>query len=441
MHPIFRHDPSRRSFLTTAAKTFLGVSLLPTADSVLGAAAVVPQLSSSVEQKEKPLPRMVGKAKNVIYLYMSGGMSHLDTFDVKPGHSVMGATQPIPTNVPGIQISEYLPRVAQCMDRIALINSMNSTQGAHEQGNYLQHTSYTMRGTIKHPSLGAWMMRYQDRFNQSLPASVVIGDSSRHPGSGFMEAKFAPVTLGNPASGLPNVKRMGGVGESDFDYRLKLSSELDKGFQQKYNVKDVRAYTSMYKDAVKLMESRDLAAFDLSKEDATMHRAYGEAPFAQGCLLARRLVEHGVRFVEVTLGGWDTHVGNFVKVPENCEILDRALSSLLEDLGQRGMLEETMVVLATEFGRTPEINVNEGRDHFPKAFTCLMAGAGVRGGMAYGKSTADGSSVAEGLVSPSDFNATIATALGLKLDHQVFSPTKRPFTIADKGRPVMSVLA
>ncbi len=418
-------EPSRRQFLAACAKSFLGVTMLPLLTPRLATAAVGPR---------------IGRAKSVIYLYMSGGMSHLDTFDMKPGTKEAGPTEALRTTVDGMFVSEYLPRLARCADKVSLVNALTSNTGAHEQGNYLNHTSYAMRGTIRHPSLGAWIMRLQDRFNSSLPASVVIGDSSRHPGAGFMEAKYQPVMLGNPQAGLANSRRAGSATVSDFDFRRQLSETLDAPFRQAYDVKDVRAYTSMYKDAVSLMSSSDLAAFDITKEPEALRKSYGEAAFGQGCLLARRLVEHGVRFVEVTLGGWDTHNANFVKVPENCETLDKALSSLLTDLAQRGLLEETLVVVATEFGRTPDINMNDGRDHYPKVFSGLLAGGGVKGGYVHGSSERGREVASHGVTVP-DFNATIATALGLPLKEITYSPSKRPFTVADKGEPVLDLFA
>jgi len=193
----------------------------------------------------------------------------------------------------------------------------------------------------------------------------------------------------------------------------------------------------MYDSAITMMKSRDLNAFNLTEESAETRAAYGlKDAFGQGCLLARRLVQRGVRFVEVSLGGWDSHVANFTIMPELCNVLDRALSTLIADLHARGLLKETLVVLATEFGRTPDINTNLGRDHWPKAFSGLMAGGGVKGGFVHGKTDKEGREVDEGEVTIPDFNATIAYALGLPLDKVVLSPSQRPFTVADKGKPV-----
>ncbi|TLD69214.1 DUF1501 domain-containing protein [Phragmitibacter flavus] len=422
--------PTRRQFISGAAKSFLGVSLL---NQLQGKGLAAGADAATVKQ--------VASARNVIYLYMTGGMSHLDTFDPRPDHAeVNGDTEAIKTSADGVRISSSLPLMARQMNKVALVNSLYSTQGAHEQGNYFMHTSYTLRSSIKHPSMGAWLEKFQMRGNPTLPGSVMIGNDSRHPGAGFFESKFSPLMINDPDDGISNSRR-NAFFESDekFADRLNLSRKLDVGFAEKYDVKNVRAYSDMYDDAVRMMKSEELVAFDLSKEDDTLRDRYGRESFGQGCLLARRLVEHGVRHVEVTFGNWDTHNANFIRVPELCQELDAALSTLLQDLESRGLLGETLVVLATEFGRTPKINTNEGRDHHAKAFTCLMAGGGVKGGMVFGKKDERGDDVAEDRVTIPDFNATIGYALGLPLDHVLYSPSKRPFTIADKGKPITAL--
>lgn len=426
--------PTRRQFLSGAAKTFLGVGLMQQMQGVPVFGA--PGLGTS------PL-KQVATARNVIYLYMTGGMSHLDTFDPRPENKeVNGETEVIKTNADGIRISNSLPLMARQMDKVALIHSLNSTQGAHEQGQYYMHTSYTLRSSIRHPAMGAWLQKFQERGNPSLPGSVMIGNDSRHPGAGFFEAKFSPLMVNDPDDGVANSKLNKWFAESEdrFSSRLAITRKLDAGFAEQYNVKNVRAYADMYDDAVRMMKSEELKAFDLSAEEDTLRAKYGrESSFGQGCLLARRLVEHGVRHVEVSFGNWDTHNANFIRVPELCDELDAALSTLLQDLESRGLLQETLVVLATEFGRTPEINQNDGRDHHPKAFTCLMAGGGIRGGQAFGKKDEKGFEVVENKVGIPDFNATVAYALGIPLDQVLYSPSKRPFTVADKGRPITQI--
>ncbi|MBL9131216.1 MAG: DUF1501 domain-containing protein, partial [Verrucomicrobiaceae bacterium] len=232
-------DLSRRHFITTAASTFLGV----TATRVIAAPG----------QGTSPL-KQAATARNVIYLYMTGGMSHLDTWDPKPDNKdVMGLTKTINTNVDGIRLTENLPLMARQADKIAIIRSMNSTQGAHEQGQYYQRTSYTQRSSIKHPSMGAWLEKFQGRGNPTLPGSVMIGNDSRHPGAGFFEAKFAPLMINDPENGIANVRTNSWFTEDRRLDRLQVAKQLDSKFAQTYNVKNVRAYSDMYDDAIKMM--------------------------------------------------------------------------------------------------------------------------------------------------------------------------------------------
>jgi Protein of unknown function (DUF1501) len=423
-----KSDLSRRHFVTRAAQSFLGVSAL----------AGLPDLARAAGSGAS-VARQIATAKQVIYLYMNGGMSHLDTLDPKTNAEVMGSTRLRHTAVDDLKLSDNLPLLGKRADRIALIHSMTSTQGAHQQGNYYMHTSYEMRSSIRHPAMGAWMLKFDGRHNPTLPGNVMIGSDSTHPGSGFFESSLSPLMIRDPEGGLQNSDLARGMTEERFNFHRSLAEKLDQPFVEKYDQRNVRAYTDMYDDAIKLMRSQDLAAFDLVDEPDNLKTRYGKNAFGQGCLLARRLVEHGVRFVEVSLGGWDTHNSNFVNVPEQCNMLDSALSTLIDDLERRGLLDSTLVVLATEFGRTPEINTNEGRDHHPKAFSCLLAGGGVRGGQVYGSTDERGASILEKAMTIPDFNATIGYALGLPLDQVLYSPSMRPFTLADKGQPVTSL--
>lgn len=425
-----RSPGTRRDFVATAAKTLLGVTAAP---HLAGRAFAAPGENTSALKQ-------VPTARNVIYLYMTGGMSHLDTFDPKPDKAdVMGLTKVIDTSVPGIRLSENIPLVARQADKLAILRGMMSNQGAHEQGNYFMHTSYTLRSSIRHPSMGAWLQKFQERGNPSLPGSVMIGNDSRHPGAGFFESRFSPLMINDPESGISNVRVNQWFTEERFESRLNVAKQLDRKFAETYNLKNVRAYSDMYDDAVKMMKSEELKAFDLDAEPAALREKYGRDRFGQGCLLARRLVEHGVRFVEVSFGSWDTHNANFTRVPELCDELDAGMSTLLADLESRGLLNETLVVLATEFGRTPDINANDGRDHHPAGFTCVLAGGGIRGGQVFGATDERGDKVADGQVSIPDFNATIGYAVGLPLDQVLYSPSKRPFTVADKGKPLVSL--
>ena len=417
----------RRHFIAGAAQSFLGVTAL---SQLGGKAFAIPGENTS------PL-KQVPTARNVIYLYMTGGMSHLDTWDPKPDNGdVMGLTKTLDTKVDGMRLSENIPLLARQADKLAVLRGMNSTQGAHEQGNYFMHTSYTLRSSIRHPSMGAWLQKFQDRGNPTLPGSVMIGNDSRHPGAGFFESRFAPLMINDPESGISNVRPNEWFTEERFASRLSIAKHLDKKFAATYDVKNVRAYSDMYDDAVKMMKSEELKAFDLDAEPDALREKYGRDRFGQGCLLARRLVEHGVRHVEVSFGSWDTHNANFTRVPELCDELDSAMSTLISDLEARGMLNDTLIVLATEFGRTPEVNANDGRDHHPAGFSCVLAGGGIRGGQVYGATDERGDKVVEGSTTIPDLNATIGYALGLPLDQVLYSSTKRPFTIADKGKPL-----
>lgn len=430
--PLLRSDePTRRAFLSHAARTLLGVHLAPMFGPTLAAAP-------------DKAPAAGAKAKHVIYLFMAGGMSHVDTFDPKPRKkSVMGKTETIATKADGIQVGHHLPKTAEIMNHVCVVNSMNSTQGAHEQGSYIMHTSYGMRGTIQHPSIGAWVLKLGGRIHPELPGYIAIDSSPDLTGGGFFGAKYAAAPIGSADEGLKDSQRHESVGHDDFQRRLTLADRLNRGFHGRFPNADVKAYEELYREAVSLMNSKDLEAFDIRRESEATRALYGDGRFAQGCLLARRLVEKGVRFVEVQLGGWDTHYDNFTGVAGRCREFDQAYSALITDLAARGKLNETLVVVATEFGRTPELNEehNGGRDHHPSAFTCLLAGGGVKGGYRHGETDATGSRVREGMVTIPDFNATIAHALGLPVDKILQSPSRRPFQIADKGKPVTSVFA
>ncbi|GHB99442.1 DUF1501 domain-containing protein [Cerasicoccus arenae] len=418
-------DLSRRKFLHYTARTLLGVGLASMSSSPLWANATAARLS-------RPL------ARNVIYIYLAGGMSHLDTFDPKPNTKAeYGPVGVIPTNIDGIQVSEWLPGLAKRMNHLALIRSMTSTQGAHESGTYFMRTSYAPRGTIQHPGLGAWLMSMSGKTNTTLPGNVRIGGSGQTPGrEGFLEKRYAPLFIGNPDKGLRHVKLHKNVDETELQERLALAQMMDMGFHQKYSSKEVASYGDIYEEAIKLMTSEDLDAFNLRKEPDHVRERYGNSSFGKGCLLARRLVENGVRYVEVNKGGWDTHNDNHKQVEILSYEIDQVLSALIDDLYWRGLLDETLIVVATEFGRSPSINRNQGRDHHPRAFSCMLAGGGINGGQVFGATDEHGGEVAEKAVTIPDFNATIAYSLGLPTDQPVMTPSGRPMTVADKGEPL-----
>lgn len=422
---------ARRSFLESVAKTALGVSVLPVAESLFG----TPVLAAGLAP--------VKKAEHVIYLFMTGAMSHIDTFDPKPGRDAGGETTAIQTSVPGISIGNHLPLLAKQMDRLALIRSMTTETGAHEQGVYLMRTSYKEIGSIRHPFLGAWMSHVEGKLNKDMPGSVIVGGANRHPAQGYLPADDAPAPVADPKLGLQNTQPPKYLDDKNFQTRQRLISKFEGGFRSKYPTTEVNAYLDYYREAVRLLKSPDLVAFDINKEEEKVRTAYGVNRIGQGCLLARRLVEKKVRFVEVEFGSWDNH--NEIYKAENLiqktSQLDQALTTLLNDLQQRGLLDTTLVVLGTEFGRTPAINQNAGRDHHPGAYSCLLAGAGVKGGQVIGQTDEDGKSVVDGHTYPQDLNATIAYGCGLPLDKEFHSPSGRPFRIAHEGKALTSLFS
>lgn len=427
-------EVSRRQFVERTALTALGVSLLPGANLAMAQARG-------------------GKAKHVIYLYMGGGMSHIDTWDPKPGAETQGPTAVAKTSG-GEIISQNYEALLPHWNKIAVVNTLTQKTGDHRGGSYTMHTSYTPRATIVHPFLGSWAQKLLPPISdsQTLPESVVIGGGGDHPGSGFMGPGFAPLPLGSASGGLPNSKPM--VDEPTFEDRLDLVKTFNGMFTRKYHTEEVAAYSEFYDKTLNLMTSKDLEAFDLNKEPQEMRSKYGNTGAGQGLLLARRLVQNGVRFVEVNIGGHDNHSGIFEAGPaQNFRGTAQALASLFEDLQATGLISETLVVMTTEFGRTPIINVNNGRDHHPLCFSGMLAGAGIAGGQKYGKSDARGYAVEENPVTPADFNATIAVATGMPLDKVIFSPSGRPFLIAGhkedpktkqivpEGQPITQVLS
>ncbi len=417
------HPFSRRKLFAHATAGLLGVQILSKWDQ--SAFAIAP----------------AAKAKQVILLTMRGAMSHIDTFDPKPGREVQGETESIQTKTPGIFFGGSLPRLAALSEELAVIRSLTTETGDHEQGTYLMRTAYKKLNSVSHPALGPWFQHAMGKISKDLPGNVLIGNGNEHPNAGFLESAVIPVPIGDPAKGLENIKSPSYLSDTNFKRRLALANRIDSDFREKFSGTEVDTYNQMYKEAVRLMGSKELGAFDITKEPDKMRELYGTNRFGQGCLLARRLIQGGVRFVEVEFGPWDMHQQIFTDLPDRAGVLDHSMSALLTDLKAQGLLATTMVVLATEFGRTPKINENAGRDHHPGVFSCVLAGAGIRGGQVYGSSDEDGRSVAEDSVSIADFNTTIAKAAGLETNKEYFAPNGRPFKIGGGGKAIDKVLA
>ena len=415
---------ARRAVMARIAQASLGVGIFENFSQPLSAAA-----------------NTSGKAKNIIYLFMKGAMSHLDTFDPKPGSESQGETGTIQTRTPGILFGEHLKRLAGLSEKISVVRSLTTETGAHEQGVYLMRTAYKQINSIRHPALGSWAVHSMGRISKELPGNVLIGNGNDHPGCGFLEPSLSPVPLADPEKGLENTQSPAYLSETNFKRRLSLADRIDRDFRGRYEGLQIDAYNQMYREAVRLMGSEELRAFNISLEPATVRTAYGDHQLGQGCLLARRLVESGVRFIEVELGGWDMHQELFTQMSEHGGQLDQAMATLLEDLEAKCLLDSTLVVLATEFGRTPKINENAGRDHHPGVFSCVLAGAGIRGGQVYGASDATGRSPEGSPVSIADFNTTIAVAAGMPYEKEFKAPNGRPFKIGGGGKPISEILA
>lgn len=427
LQTAFAAPLDRRRLFGLVARTTLGVSVF---DGLAGRLAAAERIGTAARG-----------GRNIIYLTMRGAMSHIDTFDPKPGREEQGETKAIRTKTPGVWFGEHLPRLAALTDRFALIRGLTTETGDHQQGTYALRTSYAQLASIRHPSLGSWALHVAGKASRDLPGYVLVGNGNEHPGSGFLDPSVTPVPVADPALGLENTTRPGYLTEENFRRRLALAERIDRDFQRLHKGPQVAAYNQMYKDAVRLLGSSDLAAFDISKEPESIRERYGMEPFGQGCLLARRLVEAGVRCIEVEFNGWDMHRELFEDLPEKAGQLDTALATLLEDLGERGLLDSTVVVLGTEFGRTPKINENAGRDHHPAVFSCLLAGAGIKGGAVYGASDDRGHSPDRDAATVADFNTTIAAACGLPYDKEFEAPNGRPFKIGGGGTPIKAVLS
>lgn len=419
---------ARRDFMARAAQTALGVTVMPTLNLRAAGGATTGAGTPGF-----------GKAKNVIFLWMNGGMTHIDTWDPKTGDT-KGPTEPIKGKGGVDYLGGTMEKMAKVSDKISIIRSMTSKTGVHDSGTYIMKTGYEPRGTIVHPNIGAWASHFLGRIKGvTLPDSVVVNSGSAYPGAGFFPPALSPIPISSPETGLQNIHPTSSDGQ--FKKRIDLMNEFDGAFRKKFQSEEVKAYTEFYDETMKLMKSEDLKAFDLKQESDATRDKFGRNSFGQGALLARRLVQSGVRFVEVQFGGWDMHNTIDSAMGNVGATMDTVFAALIEDLASNGLLESTLVCMGSEFGRTPDINENEGRDHYPLAYSTVFAGGGVKGGFVHGSTDKDGRRVADKQCTPQDFQATIGHAMGLPVDEVVMSPSNRPFTVGDKGVPVLDIFA
>lgn len=409
-------DPlSRRQFAAGTAKAAFGLSMMPVLDNVMAQSG------------------NVGKAKHLIYFYMGGGMTHIDSFDPKPDapSEYAGPIGSIGTNVDGIRLGTYFENLAKKADKLAIVNTLTQKTGDHDGGRYWMLTGYQKRATIVHPEMLAWKQKFHgSKEGSSMPASFIIGGGAL-PGSGFMGPSFSPLPIGDPARGLPNSKSQAADDSRD-KKRMEALQTFNESFTNKFKTEEVVAYNQYYDNTMSFLQSDELEVFDLAKESQAERDKFGgnNHRMGQAALLAARLVESGVGGVRISGGGCDNHSEISAGFQGAANQLDVAFSALIDRLEASGKLQETLIVVGTEFGRTPKINANAGRDHYPRCFSGVMAGGGIVGGQKYGKSDDRGVAVEENPVTPEDYNATIATALGIPLEKVVFAPSGRPFLVA-----------
>ncbi len=377
-------------------------------------------------------------AKSIIFVWLNGGPSHIDTFDPKPGVKEGGPFKAIGSRTSGMQLSEHLPLLAECSDHFALIRSINSREGNHVRAQYLGHTGYAPNPTVQHPSLGSWLSQRFADTSAELPLFVSIGGPSY--GGGFLGVEHNALVITKPGD-LPENAALGlGVSRERFDRRLAALTTLDDRFAKSTIDKKIDGRRSVYAKSVRLMLSPKREVFDISGEPEATLKRYGDHDFGRGCLLARRLVEQGTRFVEVVLDGWDTHRDNFGKVKKLSGALDGGLAALLRDLEARSLLKSTLVVCLGDFGRTPTINGDDGRDHHPQASFAVIAGGGLRGGVLLGETDTHGARVTRDLVKLPDIYATLATQLGLDPSEMTMTPAGRPIALTDKGVAIAALI-
>jgi Protein of unknown function (DUF1501) len=416
---------SRRHFLGHMATTAL--------------AAPAAQFFGSLEANAQQLK---SNQKRCILLWMSGGPSHMDTWDLKPDSEKNGGPfKPIETSAPGVMISEHLPNVAKQMKHLNIIRSLDSKEGNHDRGTYMMHTGYQPNPTVVHPSFGSYCsVELGERLeNFDLPHFISINSPSL--GAGFLGMSHSPFMVQNPNAPIANLKPPAGVDDYRQERRLTMLSHVEKNFLSQKRGQAATDHRAVYAKTVRMMNSQYTKALQIDKEPAAVRDRYGRGSFGSGCLMARKLVEAGVTFVEVALGGWDTHANAFETLstrllPE----LDKGMGSLVADLDERGLLKDTMIVWMGEFGRTPRINQNAGRDHWPRSWSVVMGGGGLKGGQAIGATDKDGVDVIDKPVGVMDLIATMTKGMGIPLATQYTTPLGRPMKIVDGGKPIAEMI-
>ncbi len=414
-------------------RDFLGRTLMGT----LGLA-----FSPAIQRQLAASPGDAPRAQRCIVLWLNGGPSHLDTFDPKPEGASMGAAPSIETVVPGIRLASSFPKLAGRANQLAIVRSLTSAEADHERASLFLRTGNLPQETVAYPALGSVVAKRWSSDEAALPTFVAINGETVGPG--FFGREFAPYTIGDPSSPFENVQRPANVSDRSMTRRLRALEDFNRGFARRSNPEIVADHDRLVSKAHKLMGRSSLEALDLSKEKPEVLARYGASDeggnFGRGCLLARRLIEQGVRFVEVTLDGWDTHTNNLAETASLSARLDPAFAALLGELEERGLLDETLVICMGEFGRTPTLNPEGGRDHWSEAFSAILAGGGIRGGQVVGETDATGSSIKNRPVTVPDLFATLLTTLGVDGSKSYRTPEGRPIRLVDKGQIVQELI-
>ena len=381
------------------------------------------------------------KAKSCILIFLDGGPSQIDTFDPKPGAPTAGSFEAIDTKLPGVQFAQHVPRLASIADELAIVRTLSSEEGDHDRAQVLMHSGYQPNPRLQYPPIGSTIAWQQTDAAADAPAFVSIG---RRFSTSILGPQFGPFVIddiGNPA---PSLALPEGFTDTRMKRRLAALESFNARFDGQFQSPLGSELTQLTKRADRMRNSDVFQPYDPAAAEPELFERYGsginDGYLARACLMARRLVESGVKFVEIQYSGWDTHNDNFNQVQNLSASLDAGLATLIEDLGERGLLDQTLVFCVGEFGRTPKINGDNGRDHFPNVFSAVLAGGGVKVGQVLGESSADGGEVKDRPVSVPDFHATLFTALGLDVAKDYFAPDGRLLKLTDKGKPIAELI-
>ena len=393
---------------------------------IYSAALLSGMLGSNIALRADELKK---KNKSCILLWMNGGPSTIDIWDLKPDSPTGGKFKPIPTSADGIQICEHLPLLSKQMHNLSIIRSMSTREADHTRGRYYLHTGYVPSPVMEHPSYGSVVSNQINNPILEIPSFVCIGGASI--GAGFLGASYSPFVIDTNG----NIRNLNfSVEETRMFERLKALETIEKGFIKENRGQLSKDHSKTLGKTVKIMSSSQMDAFKINKEPEAIQQKYGDNSFGRSCLMARRLVELGVPFIEVDFGGWDNHADIFTTLEEKLPIMDQAMNALIQELNERGLYEDTAIVWMGEFGRTPNINTDAGRDHYAKAWSVVVGGAGFKGGQIIGATNDKGTDVITEPYSSEDLMASVINSLGISLETNFTSNDGRPMKIANSGK-------